>query len=253
VTRAEVVVALRKRSFASSALFLQTLDSIAAYPAVAAASSSAIPTYVLHIQHTERDIFHVALSSMEVGLWLVCLSLFYARSFPSARVFPAHVHDAPCCLRERGFAFVPLFGEHFARDFIASMGEDIAQRKKQRIAGEVEQFAMPQSGSSPWPSRLRALWHSLVADLARHVGVEPRQLRLLSGEIQHDIEGRPCLQLHVQDEKLLIAGRQKGEQAPYVHSSTRNQSQQHNVTSSRKLTSMLFISFLSLPACVFRL
>jgi len=95
------------------------------------------------------------------------------------------------------------------------MGEDIAQRKKQRIAGEVEQFAMPQSGSSPWPSRLRALWRSLVAKLAQHVGIDPRQLQLLRGEVEDKL-GRPCLQLHVQDEKLLIAGRQKGEQAPYV-------------------------------------
>ncbi len=95
------------------------------------------------------------------------------------------------------------------------MGEDIAQRKRQRIAGEVEQFAMPQYGSSPWPSRLRALWHLLVAKLAQHVGVNPRQLQLLSGEIHERTDG-PYLQLHVQDEKLLIAGRQKGEQAPYV-------------------------------------
>ncbi len=155
----------------------------------------------------------------------MCLSSLRARSFPSSRVFPAHVHDAPRCLRERGFAFVPGFGESFAGDFIASMGEDIAQRKKQRIAGEVEQFAMPQSGSSPWPSRLRALWHALVAKLAQHVGVDSRQLQQLSGAVAEDLDGRSCLQLHVQDEKLLIAGRQKGEQAPYV-------SQTHPATAS---------------------
>ncbi len=145
----------------------------------------------------------------------MCLSSLRARSVPPSRVFPAHVDDASRCLRERGFAFVPLFGEHFARDFIASMGEDIAQRKKQRIAGEVEQFAMPQCGTSPWPSRLRALWHLLVAKLAQHVAVDSRQLQQLRGEVEDKL-GRPCLQLHVQDEKLLIAGRQNGEQAPYV-------------------------------------
>jgi len=135
-----------------------------------------------------------------------------AVSASSSLPFPAHILDAPRCLRERGFAFAPLFGEAFARDYIAHMGEDIAQRKRQRIAGEVEQFAMPQSGSSPWPSRLRAFWHTVVAELARHAGVDPRQLQLLSGDVEPD---EPCLQLHVQDEKLLIAGRQKGEQAPH--------------------------------------
>jgi hypothetical protein len=118
-------------------------------------------------------------------------------------------------MRQAVFARVALPLCHFARDYIASMGEDIAQRKRERIAGEVERFVMPQSGSSPWPSRLRALWHDLVAKLARHVGVDSRQLRLLSGEFHESLDG-PLLQLRMQDEKLLIDGRQKGEQAPCV-------------------------------------
>lgn len=99
------------------------------------------------------------------------------------------------------------------------MGEDIATRKKQRIAGEVEQFAMPQTGPSPWPTQLRVQWHALVARLAQHVGIHPQQLQILiNGHAQpppaNDMPSLQQPQLHVQDEKLLIAGRQKGEQAP---------------------------------------
>lgn len=121
--------------------------------------------------------------------------------------------DAPRCLRERGFAFAPSFGEVFARQYIQLMGEDVAKRKKQRIAGDVEQFAMPETGSSPWPTQLKVQWHALVAKLAQHVGVDPEQLQVLLGvKVAEVHSAKP--QLHVQDVKLLIAGRQKGEQAP---------------------------------------
>lgn len=132
----------------------------------------------------------------------------------SPRQFPAHVFDVVRCLRERGFAFAPEFGKEFAHTYIKSMGADIAQRKKERIAGEVEQYAMPQTGTSPWPTTLRRKWHTLVAKLAEHVGVDPEQLQLLIGVKPEEVRGAKP-QLHVQDEKLLIAGRQRGEQAPH--------------------------------------
>jgi hypothetical protein len=56
--------------------------------------------------------------------------------------------DTARCLHERGFAFVPEFGKEFAHAYIQHMGADIAKRKKERIAGDVEQYAMPQTGSS---------------------------------------------------------------------------------------------------------
>lgn len=130
------------------------------------------------------------------------------------RQFPAHVFDVVRCLRERGFAFAPEFGKEFAHVYIKYMGADIAKRKKERITGEVEQYAMPQSGASPWPTLLRRQWHTLVAKLAEHVGVDPEQLQLLIGVKPEEVRGAKP-QLHVQDEKLLIAGRQKGEQAPH--------------------------------------
>lgn len=139
----------------------------------------------------------------------VCCS----RSFP--RPFPAHVFDVVRCLRDRGFAFAPEFGKEFAHAYIKHMGKDITTRKKERIAGEVEQYTMPPTGTSPWPTTLRSQWHSLVARLAEHVGVDPEQLHVLIGTRQSEEVhgGKP--QLHVQDAKLLIAGRQKGEQAPH--------------------------------------
>ncbi len=133
---------------------------------------------------------------------------------PSARQFPAHVFDVVRCLRERGFAFAPEFGKEFAHTYIKYMGADIAKRKKERIAGDVEQYAMPHTGTSPWPTALRRQWHTLVAKLAEHVGVDPEQLQLLVGVKLEEVRGAKPL-LHVQDEKLLIAGRQKGEQAPH--------------------------------------
>ena len=142
-----------------------------------------------------------------------CVLFFCHRS--SARHFPAHVLDAKRCLVKHGFAFAPSFGEAFAREYINLMGEDIAKRKKQTIAGGVEQFAMPRTGGSPWSTKLRSQWHALVAKLAEHAGVDPDQLQLLiSGEPTAEMRsGKP--QLHVQDEKLLMASRQKGEQAPH--------------------------------------
>ena len=116
--------------------------------------------------------------------------------------------------RKAWICFAPYFGEAFAREYISLMGEDIAKRKKQTIAGGVEQFAMPQTGGSPWPTKLRSQWHALVARLAEHAGVDPAQLQLLiSGKPSEVRSAKP--QLHVQDEKLLLAGRQKGEQAPH--------------------------------------
>ena len=95
------------------------------------------------------------------------------------------------------------------------MGEDIAKRKKQTIAGGVEQFAMPQTGGSPWPTKLRAQWHALVAQLAQYAGVDSEQLQLLIGSNTTAEASSAKSQLHVQDEKLLVAGRQRGEQAPH--------------------------------------
>ena len=141
--------------------------------------------------------------------------LFLLLHRESPRQFPAHVLDGKGCLRVYGFAFAPSFGESFAREYIKLMGEDIAKRKKQTIAGGVEQFAMPRMGGSPWPTKLRSQWHALVAKLAEHTGVDPDQLQLLiSGEPAAEMRsGKP--QLHVQDENLLMASRQKGEQAPH--------------------------------------
>jgi len=175
------------------------------------ASAASFPTEATLSAAPRADAHVVAASSSPVAP---------ATTSAAARQFPLHVLDAPRCLRERGFAFVPTFGEAFAREYIAQMGEDIATRKKQRIVGEVEQFAMPQSGASPWPTKLRALWHALVALLVQHAGVDPQQLQLLVNgrvpptEAAGARKGDQPLQL-VQDEKLLIAGRQKGEQAPH--------------------------------------
>ncbi len=143
----------------------------------------------------------------------VCFFLLFHRESP--RQFPAHVLDGKGCLRDYGFAFAPSFGESFAREYIQLMGEDIAKRKKQTIAGGVEQFAMPQTGGSPWPTQLRSQWHALVAKLAAHAGVDPAQLQLLISKkpTAEVFSAKP--QLHVQDEKLLLAGRQRGEQAPH--------------------------------------
>jgi hypothetical protein len=79
------------------------------------------------------------------------------------------------------------------------MGADIAVRRRQVIAGDVLQYAMPKTGDSPWPLKLRAAWHKLVLELAVFAGLDSATLQLY----------------HVQDEKLLIAGRLKGEQGPH--------------------------------------
>ena len=109
--------------------------------------------------------------------------------------------DLPRCLREHGFAFAAEFGVAFARAFLRLMAPDLAKCKKERIAGEVEQYALPIKGEGVtlWPTSLRAQWHALVKALAAHAGVDPNLLQL---------------SYHVQDENLLIAGRLKGEQAP---------------------------------------
>lgn len=146
---------------------------------------------------------------------VVCNICFCTVRRSLQRHLPLHVVDVKACLRDRGFAFAPEFGKEFAHAYIKHMGEDIAKRKKQQIAGAVEQYAMPQMGTSPWPTMLRVQWHSLVAQLAQHVGVDSEQLQVLIGMRSEDDvhEGKP--QLHLQDTKLLIAGRQKGEQAPH--------------------------------------
>lgn len=112
---------------------------------------------------------------------------------------PAFVKDPARCLKERGFAFAPEFGKAFAREYNLLMGADIAVRRRQVIAGDVLQYAMPKTGDSPWPLKLRAAWHKLVLELAIFAGLDPATLQLY----------------HVQDEKLLIAGRLKGEQGPH--------------------------------------
>jgi len=112
---------------------------------------------------------------------------------------PSFVLDLPRCLREHGFAFAPEFGVAFARAFLRQMASDLAKCKKERITGEVEQYALPAKGEGVWPTSLRKQWHALVKALAAHAGVDSKQLKL---------------SYHVQDEKLLIAGRLKGEQAP---------------------------------------
>ena len=112
---------------------------------------------------------------------------------------PSFVLDLPRCLREHGFAFAAAFGVAFARAFLRQMAPDLAKCKKERIAGDVDQYALPVKGEGVWPTSLRAQWHALVKALAARAGVDPNLLQL---------------SYHVQDEKLLIAGRLKGEQAP---------------------------------------
>ena len=112
---------------------------------------------------------------------------------------PSFVLDLPRCLREHGFAFAAAFGVSFARAVLRQMAPDLAKCKKERIAGDVEQYALPVKGEGVWPTSLRVQWHALVKALAAHAGVDPNLLEL---------------SYHVQDEKLLIAGRLKGEQAP---------------------------------------
>jgi hypothetical protein len=146
------------------------------------------------------------------------------------------VRNAPQCLCKYGFAFVPEFGKEFAQEYIQLMGEDISHRKKEIIAGGVEQYAMPLFGRSPWVTHLRSKWHTLVAKLALYVGVDPDQLHLLlSIDIETDSSKKHSayvkLQLHVQDEKLLLAGRQKGGQGPHIdrHDSAENLKQVYTV------------------------
>ena len=117
---------------------------------------------------------------------------------------PAFVLDLPRCLQEHGFAFASEFGVAFARAFLRQMAPDLARCKKERIAGEVEQYALPAKGEGAWVASLRTQWHALVKALAAHAGVDSNLLDL---------------SYHVQDEKLLIAGRLKGEQAPRTYRS----------------------------------
>jgi len=117
---------------------------------------------------------------------------------------PAFALDLPRCLHDYGFAFAPEFGVVFARAFLRQMSPDLAKCKKEHIAGEVEQYALPPKGEGMWPTSLRTQWHALVKALAAHAGVDSNLLEL---------------SYHVQDEKLLIAGRLKGEQAPRTYRS----------------------------------
>jgi len=117
---------------------------------------------------------------------------------------PAFALDLPRCLHDYGFAFAPEFGVVFARAFLRQMSPDLAKCKKEHIAGEVEQYALPPRGEGVWPTSLRTQWHALAKALAAHAGVDPKLLGL---------------SYHVQDEKLLIAGRLKGEQAPRTYRS----------------------------------
>jgi hypothetical protein len=112
------------------------------------------------------------------------------------------VLDLPRCLREYGFAFAPEFGVFFARAFLRQMAPDLAKCKREHIAGEVEQYALSPKGEGMWPTSLRTQWHALVKALAAGAGVDSNLLEL---------------SYHVQDEKLLIAGRLKGEQAPRTY------------------------------------
>lgn len=112
---------------------------------------------------------------------------------------PAWTADPARCLREYGFAFVPGLGAAFARAFLRRMSDDLASCKKEKIAGGVDQYALPVRGAGQWCTSMRMQWHALVKMLAAHVGVDAALL-----EVSY----------HVQDEKLLIAGRRKGEQAP---------------------------------------
>jgi hypothetical protein len=116
---------------------------------------------------------------------------------------PAFVLDLPRCLRDHGFAFAPEFGVVFARAFLRQMAPDLAKCKKEHIRGDVAQYALPPKGEGVWPTSLRTQWwHALVKALAAHAGVDSNLLEL---------------SYHVQDEKLLIAGRLKGEQAPRTY------------------------------------
>jgi hypothetical protein len=119
---------------------------------------------------------------------------------------PGFVLDLPRCLHDHGFAFAPEFGVSFARAFLRQMAPDLAKCKKEHIAGEVEQYALPPKGEGVWPTSLRTQWHQLVKALAAHTGIDSNLLEL---------------SYHVQDEKLLIAGRLKGEQAPRTYRSAR--------------------------------
>jgi hypothetical protein len=131
------------------------------------------------------------------------------------------VLDLPRCLREHGFAFAAEFGVAFARAFLRQMAPDLARCKKERIAGDVEQYALPVKGEGVWPTSLRLQWHALVVSLAAHAGVDPNLLQL---------------SYHVQDEKLLIAGRLKGEQAPRTWP-TRTQAHREADRAARSLPS----------------
>ena len=131
--------------------------------------------------------------------FVLAFCMAYRSSVSDRPELPAFVKDPVRCLKERGFAFAPEFGKAFAREYNMLMGGDIAVRRRQVIAGDVLQYAMPKTGDSPWPLKLRAAWHKLVLELAVFAGHDPATLQLY----------------HVQDEKLLIAGRLKGEQGPH--------------------------------------
>lgn len=113
------------------------------------------------------------------------------RSASDRPELPAFVKDGARCLKERGFAFAPEFGKAFAREYNLLMGPDVAKRRRQVIAGDVLQYAMPTTGDSPWPQKLRAAWHKLVLELAVFAGLDPTTLQLY----------------HVQDEKVYNAQR----------------------------------------------
>ena len=103
------------------------------------------------------------------------------------------------------------------------------------VSAQVDQYHLPQSGPSPWAKELRAQWHALVRALGRHVGLSDAQL----------------VSLHVQDEKLLIAVRQTGEQAPHFgESAAAMQSRGIRAADVRWLPADLFLPSRSACTCV---
>lgn len=87
-----------------------------------------------------------------------------------ARRLPARVIDARVCLKEYGFAFVPRFGEEFAREFLSSMGSYLhatrqAKEGKQSIASGVVQFLLPTPASISHSDSDSALLAELLQSL----------------------------------------------------------------------------------------
>lgn len=128
-----------------------------------------------------------------VAVWLIvshllCVGMEHREA--SARQLPAHVVDARACLHTYGFAFVPRFGEQFAREYMSTMGRYIHQPsmpsdKKQTIAGEVTQFFMPALQRRHQPissdSNAPSTTHSEVAAASTAAGGRSGQKRKRRG------------------------------------------------------------------------